>query len=119
MPARVTRIRIFVEEGGQQLAAEEVREVILEQSGDGISASGAPFPSGVTKNPLTMYDTGRMQDDDVVVTPGQIEYFAPYASIVQGQYNWAGVSPQYMTEVDRRLQTTAFTQYVKSESLGT
>jgi hypothetical protein len=110
-------MRIYVEEGGQQLAAEEVREVILQQSGAGISASGAPFPTGVTKNPLTMFDTGRMQDEDVVVTPGQIEYYAPYANIVDGRYDWAGVSPQYMTEVDRRLQTTAFTQYIKSETL--
>ncbi len=117
MPARVTRIRLYVEEGGQQLAAEEVREVILLQSGAGISASGARFPAGVTKNPLTMYDTGRMQDDDVVVTPGQIEYYAPYARIVDERYDWAGVSPQYMTEVDRRLQTTAFTRYVKAETL--
>ena len=117
MPARVTRMRIYVEEGGQQLAAEEVREVILLQSGAGISASGTPFPAGSTKNPLTMFDTGRMQDEDVVVTPGQIEYYAPYANIVDGRYDWAGVSPQYMTEVDRRLQTTAFTQYIKSETL--
>jgi hypothetical protein len=119
MTVRVTRIRIFVEEPGQQLAAEEVREVILEQSGAGISASGSPFPQGVTKDPLTMYDTGLMQDIDVAVTPGRIEYFAPYAEIVQGKYNWAGVSPQYMADVDRRLQTAAFTQYVKSETLGT
>lgn len=119
MTVRVTRIRIFVEEPGQQLAAEEVREVIKEQSGDGISASGSPFPTGVTKDPLTMYDTGLMQDGDVTVTPGRIEYTAPYAGIVEAKYNWAGVSPQYMTEVDRRLQTAAFTQYVKSETLGT
>ena len=63
-----------------------------------------------------MYDTGRMQEDDVAVTPGRIEYFAPYANIVEQHYNWAGVSPQYMSEVDRRLQTAAFTQFVKSET---
>ena len=116
MPARVTRIRIFVEEQGQEMAAEVVHDVILKQSGDGIAADGSPFPSGVTKNPLTMYDTGRMQDDDVAITPGRIEYFAPYASIVESKYQWAGVSPQYMSEVDRQLQTAAFTQFVKSET---
>ena len=116
MPARVTPIRIFVEEAGKQLAAEAVREVIRQQSGNGISANGAPFPTGVTKNPLTMYDTGRMQDNDVVVTPGQIKYSAPYANDVNDKYDWAGVSPQYMTEVERRLQTAAFTQHVKVET---
>jgi hypothetical protein len=114
MTTRITPLRIIVEEPGRQMAAEATREVIKEQSGNGISASGVPFPPGYANRQLTMYDTGRMQDVDVIVSPGQIEYTAPYAARVEAQYNWAGVSPQYMTDVDRKLQTAAFLQYVKS-----
>ena len=112
--ARIVPMRIIVEEPGRQLMAEVVREVIKEQSGDGIAANGTRFPQGATKDPLTMYDTGRMQDVDVTVTPRQIKYTAPYADRVEAQYRWAGVSPQYMADVDRKLQTPAFLQYVKS-----
>lgn len=114
MTTRITAQRIIVEQPGRVKAAKATQETIKEQSGDGISASGVPFPPGSTGNQLTMYNTGTMQDVDVTILPGKVTYTAPYASRVQAQYNWAGVSARYMPKLDARLQTDDFLQYVKS-----
>jgi hypothetical protein len=112
--AKITPVRIFVEQPGKVAIAEATADVIREQCLDGVSASGARFPTGKTKNPLTMYDTGRMLDRDVTISAGVVRYEAPYADIVNAKYNFAGVSPEYAKRLESKLQQQ-IEQYVKTE----
>lgn len=102
--ARVTPVRLYLSERGQIELTRAVLVVLDQQARDGIDADGRPFPPGVTKK-IDLHDTGRLFRDVQVYTT-RLQWQAPYASVVQRLYRFAGVAPQYKAQLEAMVRGT-------------
>jgi hypothetical protein len=112
----VTPIAFDFSERGQEEIAEEAFSIIAKQTAAGFSASGAPYPPGVTKNPLNMIDTRNMifidrdytsfftQNAEDPIAEITLQYNAEYAIYTQAKYNWAGISSAYFVDFEKAIQ---------------
>jgi len=95
-------MEIKLSEAAKQQIANTYADIIQKQILDGIDADGQPFPPGITLN----RSGNLLRSIEGRVTDGEIEVVSDldYAEIQQGRFNFAGVAPQYQTELEQRLQ---------------
>jgi hypothetical protein len=83
-------------------AGAVVVDFILEQIASGLNADGNSLPPGVD-----LRQTGALLNSiRADVSSGQIEIVCdvPYAGVVQARYNFLGVAPSRISELERRLE---------------
>lgn len=115
---RVTPMRLYVDEAGLLATTQAVADLQVIQSRFGkVDGTGRPYPMGVTKQPVDMYDTSVMLTQALDVTAGKIVYYAPYASITQARYQWAGIAPQYMPDLYQTIQVP-LSRAIRAEDMG-
>lgn len=120
--ATITPISLYFSLRGQNQVAEIAFNTIERQTRQSISASGVAYPTGTTKNPLTMINTGEMilrnrdksstfsQNGQNPIGKIELEFKTSYASAVNARYNWAGISNRFIARFEADIQPVLETE---------
>lgn len=95
-------MKLQLSQDALQRIADACAEILQKQIRAGLDANGAAFAGGVdlreSDNFLNSI-TGQLGGDG-----GEVYSDVPYAEILQGRYNWAGIAPQYWGELETAVQ---------------
>jgi len=95
-------MKFKISNDGLQRIADETAAILQKQIRAGIDANGSPFAGGVDLRESDRFldsIAGELQGDGAVIVSD-----VNYAEVLQERYNWAGIAPQFQSELESNIQ---------------